>query len=271
MHLNRHRGALALAVVAAALAAAAPAQASRFDLRLARFTAQFEGQRTVKWNEPRWEPTSSNTCYEQHYIYASGEESWKVKSKPAKLMFVQTPGSKHVLIHAGTWDPNEFAADNAFDRAAGIITRSASRISGWQPGPCGGEPGLDPARNQKCGSRLPTHEIDLDIDKGKLIPAVGTDTSTARGIAPFTDCEIQLPRLKPPDATQLPEYSWPTKEIAGRVSIAELFGKHKTVTITGGRPWNDVLEFYDGKNKVSTSATFTWKLTLTRAKAGTKR
>jgi hypothetical protein len=267
------RRVITLAVVAAALVAAAPASASRFDLRFARFTAQFEGQRSVKWNEPRHQ-FGADDCYHRSYTYGSGDETWKLKSKPAKLMFAQSPQSKLVVVHNGTWDPYAFADEHSFDRVPGIISRSANRVSGWDPGPCGGDPGLDPARDMKCGSRLPTQAIELDVDKGKLIPSLSIDGSTAHAIAPYTDCEIQLPRLKPPDATLLPEVGWPTKEIAGRFSAAALFGSRKTVTITGAKTWNDVLPANGaGTNggTVTTSTAITWKLTLKRAKAGTKR
>ncbi len=81
-------------------------------------------------------------------------------------------------------------------------------------------------------------------------------------------------RRPPTDATLLPEVGWPTKEIAGHVSIATLFGSRKTVTITGGETWNDVLPASGvGTNggTLTTSTTITWKLTLKRAKAGTRR
>ena len=257
-----------LAVAGASLAAAAPAHAGQFDLHLARFTARFEGTRTVSWNEPSHQ-FGSNDCYHRQYTYANGKETWKVKSKPAKLMFVRAPGSRLVVLHNGTWDPYEFGREHAFSEAAGIITRSANRVSGWQPGPCGGDPGLDPARDTKCGSRLPSQTIDFNVDKGRLIPLLAIDGSRARAIDPFTDCEIALARIKPPGAALLPELGWPTKEIAGRFSIAKLFGKRRTVKVTGGRTWKDSLAANGaGTNgaKVSTVVRFAWKLTLTRAK-----
>ena len=247
--------ALALSAITAEIATAASNH--RYQNRYARFTAVFEAKRTVQWNEPRWQPYSD--CYHQRYTYANGHETWTVKSKPTKVMFANLPPSKLALLMVGTWDPMSMN-DSDYMEAAGMITRDAFRVSGWNPGSCGGPPGLEPARDQKCGSRLPRQLIYWRLIDGKLSPEI--QVASVPPIAAYDDCEIYLPRLKRANRL-LGERDWPL-DMAGKLPNATVFGPRKTLTIASKRAYADVQEVGAGASKVPISADLSWTLTLTR-------
>jgi hypothetical protein len=245
--MHKHRLLPLAALCACALGAiAAPAQAAK----PAKFTATFEAQRTVKWNEPRWQPPSS--CYRVHYEYGSGGETWKVKSRPTKILVSR--GYKGVpMVRIGTWNEREPTVQIGLE-ASGIQSRANDVFSGWNPGSCGGVPGTDPPRVTDCGTRLPKHIVLPQFAARTLTPDV---IDAPDNMAPgFGKCALNQPGKIAEAWTRVP----------GKYSLSKLLSaRRKPVQITGKDKWNDK-GFLPNGGLLNRSAQVSWTLTLEPAK-----
>jgi hypothetical protein len=243
--MHKHRLLPLAALCACALVAAAPAQAAKPK----KFTATFEAQRTVKWNEPRWQTVSQ--CDHVRYEYGEGGETWKVKSRPTKILVSR--GYKGMpTIRIGTWNEREPTVQVGLD-ASGFQELKNDIFSGWNPGSCGGVPGTDPPRVTDCGTRLPKHIVLLQFAARTLTPDV---TDARDNMAPgFGKCALNQPGKIGEAWTRVP----------GKYSLSKLLGARKPVTISGKDKWNDK-GFLPNGGQINRSAQVSWTLTLEPAK-----
>jgi hypothetical protein len=243
--MNGHRLLPLAAVVVVTLGAAAPAHAAR----PAKFTATFEAQRTVTWDEPRWMTISQ--CDHVRYEYGEGGETWKVKSKATKVLVRR--GYKGVpMIRIGTWDERDPTVQVGLE-ASGFQSRTNDTFSGWNPGSCGGEPGTDPPRVTDCGTRLPKHHVILMFTARTLTPdVIDAPDNMAAG---YGKCPLNQPAKIREAWTRVP----------GKYSLSKLLRARKAVEITGKDKWSDK-GFVGNGGRVNRSAHLNWTLTLTPAK-----
>jgi hypothetical protein len=244
--MNMHRLLPLAALGLCTLAAAGPAQAAP---KPAKFTATFEAQRTVKWDEPRWQPPSQ--CDRVRYESGNGGETWKVKARATKVLLSR--GYKGVpTVRIGTWDEREPKLQVGL-QASGIQSRTNDIFSGWNPGSCGGEPGTDPPRISDCGTRLPKHLVLLQFAARTLTPDV-TDAPDNLA-AGFGKCALNQPKKISEAWTRVP----------GKYSLSKLLKTRKAITIEGHDKWKDT-GFLPNGGLLNRSAQVTWTLTLTPAK-----
>jgi hypothetical protein len=243
--MHKHRLLPLVALCAVALAAAAPAQAAKPK----KFTVTFEGQRTVKWDEPRWKPPSQ--CDRVRYEYGEGGETWKVKSRATKILVSR--GYKGMpMIRIGTWDELDPTVQVGLE-ASGFQSRKNDIFSGWNPGSCGGTPGTDPPRVTDCGTRLPKHIVLLQFAARTLTPDV---TDAPDNMAPgFGKCALNQPGKISEAWTRVP----------GKYSLSKLLSARKAIEITGKDKWHDK-GFLPNGGQINRSAQLNWTLTLTPAR-----
>lgn len=239
-----------LAVLACA-AGAAPASAAKLPTapKHAKFLVSFEGERSVKWDIPRWAPPSD--CYHRRYQYGNGDEMWKVKSKQTKLLAVGS--SNQALIKLGTWSLTD-ATPLIGIPASGIRTRNYYVINGSDPGSCGGEQITEKAPDDDCGTKLPKHSVVPGFTgKQAFAEAIDAPDNQAPG---FETCKL----FKPRKMTE----SW--DRIPAKFASRDLFNKRKkTIAIRASKSWDDAIAIANG-GLINTTGSMSWTMTLTRVK-----
>jgi hypothetical protein len=238
------------ALLAVAVLGVAPAAASAAE---AKFTATYEGTLKTTWNTPRHQ-SGTATCFDVPYRQASGSETWSVKSRGrgGKVMVTKRGGS--VLWHTGTHDLTQEGDDIL---AGGLVERSLIESSGSTPGKCGGEAKVDPPRLNDCGSLLPSYALQFNAGpKGGLV-VLPVQPDTARNEKrTFFNCSL-------PQVDELTPGAWP--DHPAKVSLKRIFGRGRTVPITGSKTWRGVLNA-GRANATTTETKLSFKVKLTRVR-----
>ena len=232
-----------------ALIPAAGAQAAK-----ATFSAVFEAQRTVTWDQPRG--VSQITCRGENYYLANGGEEASIKTKPFKVT-VQGLGAKTAFwnFHKPI-DPKNPTAYGI--EGKGPHTRSFDDTAGSTGGWCGGGD-VAPRPERDCGTKLPTYLVTFSALRGAMTWTAGYAPWMAREKLDFYSCTLVPP-------AGMHSSSFPSLE--AKYKQSDVFNrKKKRIVVSASKKYGpDVTPIANlGVNR-TTSGSFSWKLTLTRTK-----
>jgi hypothetical protein len=228
--------AAALALVPAAAASGATAT----------FTGTFEAERSVKYEQPRH--IGHTNCRGGHYYEISGSETWKVKSKPFKVVATRGRGGTQ-------WEfgPPPSIADprNNGVQAAGMVTREMRQRTGTTGGWCGGGE-EDPPLPNDCGTRLPAYLVQLSAAGGAVEWTMAAAPWMNREKLEFYKCTLIAP-------AGLPVGSFP--RLPAKVRAGDVFDRgRKTIEIGTSKSYGPETQAF-GR---TTSGSVRWSLKLTR-------
>jgi hypothetical protein len=208
----------------------------------ARFTATFEAQRTVEWDQPYG--VGLKDCKGDHYVEQRGDETWHVKTrKPFKVVVKKLPGVTFWQFGDGI-------------EAAGVVTRNWTYRAGTTGGWCGGG-SVDPPGERDCGTKLPTYMVTLT--------GLGDSIDWSAHVAPwmnneklsFYKCQLIVPNgLYVDSPPRLP----------GKVPAKALFNpKRKTIVVKVTKDYGPESTPVANLGVDRTaSGHMTWSLTLSR-------
>jgi hypothetical protein len=253
--MNRIATALLAALVAACALGAAPAVAKPRPPKAppgAKFTATFEGERTIDYDIPRFEYPGG--CGALDYTYGSGHESWKVKAKPFKVLAVGS--GSIVALKFGTWNPKEPTKDIGLP-ASGIRERRSDVFRGGSGGWCGPSWTSLPAATD-CGTRIPKHTVIFTV-AGKTATAEVVDAPDNQALG-FGQCPLY-------HSPKIDDGSWgrATAKIKPGTKDARILGRGKALTYHFNESYPDTGTISPG-GAVAENAVMDWTLTLTRVR-----
>jgi hypothetical protein len=225
-----------LTTVAVALAPAAGHAAT------ARFTATFEAQRTVEWDQPYG--VGLKDCKGDHYVEQRGDETWTAKSRtPFKVVVKKLPGVTFWQFGGGI-------------EAAGMVTRNWTYRAGTTGGWCGGE-STEPPGDRDCGTRLPTYQL--------MFTALNTSIDWSASFAPwmnkeklyYDNCLLLVPPGMSVDSPP---------RLTGKAPAKALFNpKRKTIVVRASKDYGpESTPLSNLGVALTTSGHMTWTLTLNR-------
>ena len=240
-----------LASLAATCAVLVPATA---EAARATFSVKLEAHRTVTWDHPRIE--FGGDCNGKNYAEGRGSEDFKLTSRAGGRLVVEGSAKRLTTWEFGTEGKRGTIAPSKSPEANGVITRTRRWVTGRTGGWCGGAE-QDPVKNGDCGTRLAPFTFRL-IQSGTTVRPSETRGWKTHEKYGFYDCRLDTPEGVPAD-------SLPSLE--QKIPLAKLFNKgQSTVTITGKKDYGPTLTPLPNGAKRSASASYTWKLTLTRVK-----
>lgn len=245
--LSRTRLLLPLVVLAAAVPAA-PASAAT-----ARFTATFEAEKTVAWDQPRG--VSQVSCRGEHYSIASGDETWRVNiNKPFKV--VVSSGFRGLTTwQFDSWSPMRVDLDGV--EGTGYVQRALRTESGTTGGWCNPGGSKDPQPENDCGTQLPRYQVRFSAHRGQVDWSMTPVEWMANERLGFYQCHLFAPE-------GVPVGSFP--RLTGTFRTKDLFNRRKRTIVVGNRKSYGP-ESYPVVNlgvEQTTSAKVAWKLTLRR-------
>lgn len=219
----------------------------------ATFSAVFEANRSVTWDQPRG--VSQITCRGENYYLANGGEEVSMKSKAFKVT-VQSYGKTVFWTFSKPPSPKDPASSGV--EAKGPNKRWFDDKSGTTGGWCGGG-GEDPRPERDCGTKLPTYLVTFSAVRGKMTWTAGTAPWMANEKLDFYQCT-----LVPPNGMH--NSSFP--DLEARFKQADVFNRRKkSVTIGASKKYGpDVTPVTNLGVDRTTSGSASWKLTLTRTK-----
>ena len=121
-----------------------------------RFSATFEAERSVAWEQPRG--VNLIDCNGQHYYAAHGDDTTTIKTRRRFKVAVTITRRGAFWQFGGTptaANPFSFAIEGH-----GVSTRSYSVQSGTTGGWCGGGR-INPQPKNDCGTRLPVYDVSF--------------------------------------------------------------------------------------------------------------
>ena len=244
---------ISLLLAGALLPAAVAVPASAQGFKTAKFTATYEGTFRTDWTTPRH--TLGGDCFKINWSHGSGSETWGVKSRGAQKVVAAQAG-RGVSWRAGT---HEITGDTGGTfLGGGLITRTSHIGSGWDAGKCAGATsGVNPPRKTDCGTLLPSYQLHFTTPlKGGLV-VMPHPADTARNEKHvYAQCSLIM-------ADELTPGAWP--DTPGRVDAKKLFGRAKTLKITGRQTWRQVLNV-GRPGETTTTSTLRWVVKLRRVR-----
>jgi hypothetical protein len=237
---------LPLTATALALLPASGASAAK-----ATFTAVFEAERSVAWDQPRG--VSVIDCRGENYVMANGGEAASLRTKPFKVT-VETFGK----VARWTWgdekklwkDPSDYGI-----AAKGQHKRWHERRSGSTGGWCGG--GEHPRGESDCGTQLPEFQVTFNAWAGKFSWSANHASWMAREKLGFYKCPLNQPE-------GMHDHSYPSLEAKYRQ--ADVFNRRKrTITIAASKKYGPTVIGIANLGVDNTSTgSYSYKLVLTR-------
>ena len=229
-----------------ALVPASGAQAAK-----ATFSAVFEGQRSVAWDQPR--TVSSTTCRGDAYSMANGGEEASLKTKPFKVT-VETfgPGPARWTFDKGkVRDPSQYGVEGKGPHKRWFEERRGT-TGGW----CGGGE-IQPQPERDCGAELPSYLVTFDVNKGVMSWAASYAPWMANEKLGFYTCTLIVP-------AGMHNSSFPKLEATFKQS--DLFNRRKPKVVIGNEKsyGPDLLPITNSGVNRTTKGSASWKLTLTR-------
>ena len=240
-----------LAAIATVTCVAAPASA---EAARATFSVKLEAHRTVTWDHPR--VLLGGNCKGQNYAEGRGGEDFKLTSRPGGRLVVEGTAKRISSWEFGTEGDRRRLIASTDPEAKGVITRTRRWVTGRTGGWCGGAE-QDPIKPGDCGTRLApfTFRMSLNGSQVGFRETRGWATNEKYG---FYDCRLDTPEGVPAD-------SLPSLE--KKLPLAKLFSSgKKTITIDATKAYGPTLTPLPGGQNRTASASYTWKLTLTRVK-----
>ena len=227
-----------------ALLPAAGAQAAK-----ATFSAVFEAQRSVKWDQPR--SVSQINCRGENYYLANGGEEAGMKTKPFK---VTVEGFGKSVFWKFAKSPS---ADYGVE-AKGPHKRWFDDRMGTTGGWCGGGD-VQPRPERDCGTKLPTYLVTFNAFGGTMSWASSHAPWMANEKLDFYTCTLVPP-------VGMHNSSFP--RLDAKYKQGDLFNARKRkITVGTSKSYGpDVTPVTNGGVNRTTSGSFSWKLTLTRTR-----
>ena len=239
-----------LAAIATVTCVAAPATA---EAARATFSVKLEAHRTVTWDHPR--VLLGGNCKGQNYAEGRGSEDFKLTSRPGGRLVVEGSAKRLTTWEFGTEGDRRRLIASTDPEAKGVITRTRRWVTGRTGGWCGGAE-QDPVKPGDCGTRLAPYTFRMAMNGSQVgfRESLGSATNEKYG---FYDCQLDTPEGVP--ANSLPS-------LEKKLPLSQLFSGRKTITIDATKAYGPTLSPLPGGAKRSASASYTWKLTLTRVK-----
>lgn len=248
---------LRIALSCTALLALLIPSAASAQPTVAKFTATFEAERVVEWDQPRG--VSLIDCNGEHFLEAHGKDTWSLRTtKPQKVLVQAGFGGGLALWRFGTWSPMAASTQIGLE-AKGPHTRSYSESEGTTGGWCRPGHNVDPQPETDCGTRLTEQLVRLSTIGGSLVWTRTDAPWTRREKLGFDSCT-----LVPPDGISESDFPVVPRKLAPRALFNRRKGK---IVVRGSKTFGPtstpVPNF--GVQRTST-ATVSWKLTLVRKK-----
>jgi hypothetical protein len=245
--LRRTRLLLPLAAVLA-LAPASGAQAAK-----ATFSATFEAERSVAWDQPR--TVSSTTCRGENYYLANGGEETSLKTKPFKVTVETLPGvGARWTFHPGVKKvPDQYGvAANGPDKRWFYERRGTT--GGW----CGGGD-VQPNPERDCGTKLPDYVVAFHAHEGLMSWSANHAPWMANERLSFYTCNLITPAGMHNGSFPRLEAKYAQKDVFNRRKPRLDIGTSKTYG-------PDSMPLNNAGVKRTTTGKVTWKLVLTRTR-----
>jgi hypothetical protein len=252
---------LGAAVAAAAPAAAAPATGAQATeaqatgapaAKTATFSATFEAERSVHWNQPRG--VNLIDCHGQHYSAANGEDTTTIKTRRPFTVTVRRFG-RSVGWQFGALpgaDPLAYGIE-----AHGVSTRSFTVHSGTTGGWCGAAQ-TDPPPATDCGTRLPVYQTVFSAGPRELTWSASYAQHTHEKFD-FYNCSLTVP-----DGM----YAGSFPSLPGRIDRSAVFNRRKrTLVISAAKNYGPTKTGVPNLGvDLTASGRVSWKLALTRVR-----
>jgi hypothetical protein len=208
----------------------------------ARFTATFEAESSVTWDQPYG--VGLVDCKGGHYEEQSGEQTWKAKStKPFKVTVKKLPGVTFWQFGTGI-------------EAGAMVTRSWTYHAGTTGGWCAAA-SVDPPPDRDCGTRLPTYDMAFTgLGAGISWSASYVDWMAKEKLY-FSRCALIVPPGMDVDSPPRLAAKAPSKGLFSR--------KRKTIVVRASQDYGPASTPISSLGvALTTSGHMTWTLTLNR-------
>ena len=217
----------------------------------ATFSAVFEADRSVTWDQPR--SVSQINCRGENYYLANGGEEASMKTKPFKVT-VDGYGGRTAFwnFSKASNDPTVYGVE-----AKGPHKRWFDEKSGSTGGWCGGGP--DEPRENDCGTKLPTYLVSFTAHRGAMSWSANHAPWMANETLHFYKCTFVPP-------VGMHNSSFPSLD--AKYKQSDIFNRRKRkITISASKAYGpDVTPVTNSGVNRTTSGSFRWKLVLTRKK-----
>ena len=218
----------------------------------ATFSAVFEAERSVTWDQPRG--VSQITCRGENYYLANGGEEASIKTKPFKVT-VQGLGRGTAFWNfhklPSPQNPTAYGVEGKGPHKRWFDDKSGT-TGGW----CGG--GSEAPRPERdCGTKLPTYLVTLSASRGKMTWTASYAPWMANEKLDFYQCALVPP-------TGMHSSSFPNLE--AKFNQSDVFNRRKRkITIKASKKYGpDVTPVTNLGVDRTTSGSAGWKLVLTR-------